>query len=267
MADQDKPEKSPETPRAAEPASQGYVRRISTETTAVMRPGDLARLLEALTPEARAKYNLDASSDIPALRRVPEAEPTVRSFAKTYDSGEVSIEVGPVDPLPSNVEQEGFFGPESDLPHTPPFVRMPEDIEPSPKPAEPATKAPPRGPSAVEMESRFADGDYEGAMVIAEAILERDPENDAARECRERCDLFLVTSYTTELIRLDRIPVRLPQREEHKFAQLDHRMGFVLALVDGRTTIEDIVDGSGLSKLEALRLLADLARRRVIDLL
>jgi hypothetical protein len=267
VADQDKPEKSPETPRAAQPPSQGYTRRISTETTAVMRPGDLARLLEALTPEARAKYNLDASTDIPSLRRVPEAEPTVRSFAKTYDSGEVSIEVGPVDPLPSNVEQEGFLGPESDLPHTPPFVRMPEDIEPSPKPAEPATKAPPRGPSAVEMESRFADGDYEGAMVIAEAILERDPENDAARECRERCDLFLVTSYTTELIRLDRIPVRLPQREEHKFAQLDHRMGFVLALVDGRTTIEDIVDGSGLSKLEALRLLADLARRRVIDLL
>jgi hypothetical protein len=89
----------------------------------------------------------------------------------------------------------------------------------------------------------------------------------SGRECRERCDLFLVTSYTTELIRLDRIPVRLPQREEHKFAQLDHRMGFVLALVDGRTTIEDIVDASGLSKLEALRLLADLARRRVIDLL
>ncbi len=120
-------------------------------------------------------------------------------------------------------------------------------------------------PSAVAMEAYFAENNFEAAMVMAEALLERDPSHTAARDCLERCDFMLVTSYTTELVQTHRVPVRtaepppgLPPFQPH--------VQTVLALVDGKRTAEEILVASGLGKLECLRALAELALLHVIDL-
>jgi hypothetical protein len=47
---------------------------------------------------------------------------------------------------------------------------------------------------------------------------------------------------------------------------LDHRAAFVLRFLDGMSTIDDILDASGLPRVEALQILADLLERRVIAL-
>lgn len=45
---------------------------------------------------------------------------------------------------------------------------------------------------------------------------------------------------------------------------LDHRAGFLLSFIDGRSTLEDILDACGLPRIEALRTLDDLLQRRAI---
>lgn len=47
-------------------------------------------------------------------------------------------------------------------------------------------------------------------------------------------------------------------------SSLDHRAGFLLTFVDGRSSIDDILDASGLSRVDALHVLADLLTKGVI---
>ena len=47
---------------------------------------------------------------------------------------------------------------------------------------------------------------------------------------------------------------------------LDHRAAFVLRFLDGMSTVEDILDASGLPRVEALTILVDLLDHRVIAL-
>ena len=47
---------------------------------------------------------------------------------------------------------------------------------------------------------------------------------------------------------------------------LDHRGAFLLGFIDGGTSVEDIVDASGIGEEEALSILADLAKRGAISL-
>jgi hypothetical protein len=45
---------------------------------------------------------------------------------------------------------------------------------------------------------------------------------------------------------------------------LDHRAAFVLRFMDGASSIDDILDASGLPRIDALRALEDLLTRGVI---
>ena len=51
-------------------------------------------------------------------------------------------------------------------------------------------------------------------------------------------------------------------RAEH----LDHRSGFVLSLLDGATTVEELLDVSGMSEEETLAVLEDLQARGIVSL-
>jgi hypothetical protein len=47
-------------------------------------------------------------------------------------------------------------------------------------------------------------------------------------------------------------------------AGLDHRAGFLLTFVDGMSSIDDILDASGLARVDALGVLADMLTNGVI---
>jgi hypothetical protein len=94
------------------------------------------------------------------------------------------------------------------------------------------------------MRDRYATGDFTGALVVAEAMLETTPDHEEARRCHERCTEVLSQMYLS----------------------LDHRAGFLLSLVDGRLTIEELLDISGMPRLDALRILYGLLDQRVIAL-
>ena len=52
--------------------------------------------------------------------------------------------------------------------------------------------------------------------------------------------------------------------DEIRWLSLDHRAGFLLSCVDGRMTVEELIDVSCMSELDALRILCDLRDRGAI---
>jgi hypothetical protein len=115
------------------------------------------------------------------------------------------------------------------------------------------------------MRDRYQLGDYSGALVIAEGILEEDKELADAKECAEQCRAVLRQMYTARIGPLDRVPVVTVARDQMRWLSIDHRAGFVLSHVDGVSSLEMILDVSGMPVLDALRILCELAQQRIIS--
>jgi hypothetical protein len=63
---------------------------------------------------------------------------------------------------------------------------------------------------------------------------------------------------------LARVPRMAMNSRELSLLPLDHREGFLLSMIDGRTTVETILDVCAMPADEALQLLEGLAERGVI---
>ena len=116
-----------------------------------------------------------------------------------------------------------------------------------------------------DMGDRFSLGDYTGALAIAEAVLERDPTNAQASRCADECRAKLIQMYTARVGPLDRVPVVMVAREQLRWLSIDHRAGFLLSHIDGISSLEMILDVSGMPLLDALKILAELSQQRVIS--
>jgi hypothetical protein len=127
--------------------------------------------------------------------------------------------------------------------------------------------APPEADPAVsDMKDRYATGDFTGALVIAESILESDPDDLEAKRYAESCREVLTQMYASRLGSLDQVVVMAIPADQVRWLSLDHRAGFLLSLVDGASSVEELLDISGMPRLDALRLLFTLLEQRVIAL-
>ncbi|MEO7109948.1 MAG: hypothetical protein ABI183_05895, partial [Polyangiaceae bacterium] len=115
-----------------------------------------------------------------------------------------------------------------------------------------------------EMRDRFSLGDYSGALVVAEAILESEPKHAEAHQVAQHCRRVLEQMYIARIGPLTRVPIVGVPRDQLRWLSIDHRAGFLLSHVDGVSTLEMILDVSGMSPLDALRILFELAQQRVI---
>ncbi|MCA9537943.1 MAG: tetratricopeptide repeat protein [Myxococcales bacterium] len=107
-------------------------------------------------------------------------------------------------------------------------------------------------------------GDFTGSLALVEQVLAADPDHNEGRLYLEENTTRLLAMYRSRLGGLSRVPrVRLRQ-QEIVWQSLDHREGFLLSQVDGRTSFEEIVDISGMPELEATRILARLVEHGVI---
>jgi hypothetical protein len=121
-------------------------------------------------------------------------------------------------------------------------------------------------PAQVEMKDRYVMGDFTGALVIAEGILESNPEDLDARRYAQSCRDVLTQMYSARLGSLDQtVRVAVPS-DQVRWLTLDHRAGFLLSLIDGHSTIDQILDISGMTRLDALRIMYQLLDQRVIAL-
>jgi len=127
--------------------------------------------------------------------------------------------------------------------------------------------APPAADNALgDLRARYAAGDFAGALTLAEALLEDDPNHADARRYAQSCRDVLMQMYTARLGPLDQVvSVAVPQ-DQVRWLSLDHRAGFLLSLVDGSSTIDEILDISGMVRLDALRIMFQLLEQQVIAL-
>lgn len=160
----------------------------------------------------------------------------------------------------------------------------PEPLQPPPlQPAEEARRAPaPEGPMpgdgyqiAAEIREEVDAlltganelmelGDFSGATELTEKVLELDPKVPAALRLQARCRGTLLQMHRSKVGPLNVAPFVALSEEEIVWLNLDHRTGFLLSQVDGRTTYEDLLAISGMDELETFRTLAHLISERII---
>ena len=97
-------------------------------------------------------------------------------------------------------------------------------------------------------------------------LLEEDAKNPEVKECVRRCHSALEDVYLRRLGSLTKVPVLALSRTALREAALDHRAGFLLSLMDGVSTLEMILDVSGMSNLEVFRVTLGLVQQGVITL-
>ena len=121
-------------------------------------------------------------------------------------------------------------------------------------------------PALSEVRDLYATGDYSGALVMAESVLQTEPHHTLARRYAEHCRHVLEQMATSRLGALDQVPHVAVESDRLRWLSLDHRAGFLLSLVDGSLSIEELLDISGMPRFEALRILCDLLDQNVIAL-
>jgi hypothetical protein len=121
-------------------------------------------------------------------------------------------------------------------------------------------------PAITEMKDRYAMGDFTGALVIAEGILDSNPEDLEAPRYAQSCRDVLTQMYSARLGSLDQVARVAVPSDQIRWLTLDHRAGFLLSLIDGGSTVDQILDISGMTRLDALRIMYQLLDQRVISL-
>lgn len=117
-----------------------------------------------------------------------------------------------------------------------------------------------------EMADRFALGDFTGSLRAAELLLGRDPKDNEANQHASACRDRLSQLHLSRLGGSDRVPTVAVADSEIRWLGLDHRAGFLLSHIDGMTTVEEVIDLSGMPRHEALKLLLELRESGAIRL-
>jgi len=116
-----------------------------------------------------------------------------------------------------------------------------------------------------EMQERLQLDDFSGALQIAELLLGRNPKDAAAQKVADESRLRLEQLYASRLGGTHRIPrVTVPQSDV-RWLGLDHRGGFLLSRIDGKASIEELLDVCGMPRSEALKTLVELQDVRAIE--
>jgi hypothetical protein len=125
-------------------------------------------------------------------------------------------------------------------------------------------------PSGLLLEDRmlemFSAGEFEAALGAALEILRTNPGAETAKDYAESCRSEIRSALISRLTSLQYIPrVAIPVHEIPR-ATLDHRTGFLLSRVDGWSTVEDVLDISGMEPIDALRILCHLLDEGIIGM-
>lgn len=109
-----------------------------------------------------------------------------------------------------------------------------------------------------EMHERFALGDFSGALQLAELTLGAQPDREDAKEVAERARERLIHLYSSRFGSLARVPVVAVRDGDLRWLGLDHRAVFLLSRVDGRATLEELLEVGGMPRVEALKTFVEL---------
>lgn len=236
-----------------------------------------------------ARVHVDEYAMVIMSREAQQAVTEPPPFGSTgLDIGEFRLELGIGDgrlSFPPN-EAPTVIGPPSQAPTAPPpmgfdsqrartlrnvgfedNLELELDLPPiisNASHAIPPRRTPPSKSPHQTMKDRFAMGDFSGALDVAEQILNREPNDMEARSLSEKCRDVLLDMYSSRISAMDRIPQICMSPDQIRWLSLDHRAGFMLSMIDGISSVDDLLDVSGMQRLDALRILCSLLDQKVI---
>lgn len=117
-----------------------------------------------------------------------------------------------------------------------------------------------------DMRDRHAMGDFSGALEVAEKILATQPDQEEAFRCAQSCRDVLTDMYASRLGGTHHRAVVTMSPDQIRWLSLDHRAGFLLSMIDGVSTIDELLDICGMPRLEALRILCNLLDQQAVRL-
>jgi hypothetical protein len=106
--------------------------------------------------------------------------------------------------------------------------------------------------------------DFSGAVELLEKILQDAPDHPEARKMRDEAESQLLSMLSSKLGNLNRVPRVQMAEDEIIWLNYDHRAGFVLSLVDGELSFDEIISISGITQLECMRFLVQFLQDKVI---
>jgi len=109
-----------------------------------------------------------------------------------------------------------------------------------------------------EAQARLEAEDLEGALDLFRAAADLEPDRIEVEGYVDAIRSRLLQCYRKRVGERGAVPKLLIQPSEITRHQLPADAGFVLSLVDGETTVEQLISLSGLDAFEALRILNDL---------
>lgn len=108
-------------------------------------------------------------------------------------------------------------------------------------------------------------GEARRAVLAAELAISEHPDSVVVQKAIADRARSLQELYASFLGDLTRVPVPTLSLAELSREALDHRAGFLLSRVDGTLSFDDLLDVSGMPRLEALRHLSRLVLRGILD--
>lgn len=115
-----------------------------------------------------------------------------------------------------------------------------------------------------EIADHFALGDYAAALHSAELQLGLDPTDESARQYADTSRARLETRYTTRIGSLEYVFNLSVPAAKVKWLGLDPQAAFLLSLVDGQTTVAEVLELCEMGRLEALRVFTELLEAKAI---
>jgi hypothetical protein len=115
-----------------------------------------------------------------------------------------------------------------------------------------------------EIADRFALGDYAGALRAAELRLGADPEDVSASQYAESSRARLEARYTSRIGSLESVFNLAVPTIRIKWLGLDPQAMSVLSLVDGQTSVAELLELCPTDRLEALRVFTELLEAEAI---
>lgn len=120
--------------------------------------------------------------------------------------------------------------------------------------------------SVASLTELYALSDFSGALELAERRLEANPNDIEAQRYVQDCRRVLVKMQLSRLGSLQQVVELAVDSNELQWLTIDHRAGFLISLIDGLSTLEDLLDICGMPRLQALQIFADLAEQKVVRL-
>jgi hypothetical protein len=150
------------------------------------------------------------------------------------------------------------------------LLRAQEAAQPAQSPMELARRfssIPARPANPVQdMKDRYAMGDFSGALEVAEKILAGDPDQEEAYRCAQSCRDVLTDMYASRIGGTQQRAVVTMSPDQIRWLSLDHRAGFLLSMIDGVSTVDELLDICGMPRIEALRILCLLLDQHAVVL-